>query len=616
MPETYQEIKDSIIKTISKRWGYKDTQAESHFDPLVGILLDACATELQKISHDIEDSRTRVLERLVHLLSPEVLANAIPAHAVAYAYPSEKQQLLNSTATQFYTSRKATGDEQSRNIFFVPTGNFTLSRASVTAMVSTRKAYLLKDNFQKEAVLHATGAGHHPFQNSLWLAIEQAAALPEETTFFFELRNDAHRQLFYHALNTVRFTGAEHSGPAERGYGTGIPLYGQPDPEGIVNGKTSIASRINKHINTLYAPQFITCTGLNTRHTTQAWPPEISNLYAAGDISKIKPVYCSWLRIDFPENIHIEQLADDLFISLNCFPVTNLQVIVTQHKLMDHTNIIPLGSDGFFVDLAELADTEGNALGTVYDTGEQNNIQLHYGGVGRFNEKDAHFVVQGMIQQLRDESSAYNSIGNDFMNAELKILQQSLNRLEKAISDKQALKSDTPYLVIADREKTGTSNIYIKYRATLGAAANHIKAGSSLQVYQGPDIQGNTLKLVTPTMGGRDRLSSRDKVLAYKTALLSKEKLVTEEDIASFCRMRMALGEATIYVQKGYQVNHHIAGGFSKTLDLYIQLTEPEMRRLLESGPVAFWQHDLTVSIGRNAHLLMPLRVFIQQKEK
>jgi hypothetical protein len=618
MAETHQEIKDRLLKTASALWGHKDTQAENNFDPLVGILLGACATELKKIAHDIEDSRTRVLERLVQLLCPEVLVNAIPAHAIAYAYPSEKQLPLNA-GTQFYTTKKqSSGDDPNanKNIFFTPTGNFILSRASITAIATTRKVYAVKDTLQKEVILNAPGETVHPFQHSLWIAIEQAATLPAETVFFFELRNEAQRSRFYHSLPTAKWIGAERTATTEPGYGTKNPLHGKPDPQGIVNGKTSITSRINKHVNTLYAPQFITVTGLTTAATSTAWPKELNGLYPEDDIKKLKPEYLSWVRIDFPENINTVQVADDLYIGLNCFPITNLQLIVAQHKLMDYTNIIPLASDGFFADLAEVVDMEGNPLGMVHDTGENSDIQLHYGGVERFNEKDALFAIEGMIQQLRDESSAFKSIGNEFMNTELKTLQQSLNKLEQETNDRQALKSDTPYLIISDKAKTGTSNIYIKYRATNGAAANHIKTGNVLHLYKGPDIKGNVAKLVTPTTGGRDSLNSRDKVLAYKTALLSKEKLVTEEDIASFCRLRLALGNAHIQIRKGYQVNNHLAGGFSKTMDVHIGLSDAEMRQLAETGSVEFWQQDLALSVNARAHLLMPLRVFINPLEK
>jgi hypothetical protein len=81
MAETHQQIKDRLFKTASALWGHKGLQAEGAFDPLVGLLFGACATELEKISHDIEESRGRALERLVQLLYPEVLSTPYPGMA-------------------------------------------------------------------------------------------------------------------------------------------------------------------------------------------------------------------------------------------------------------------------------------------------------------------------------------------------------------------------------------------------------------------------------------------------------------------------------------------------------------------------------------------------------
>lgn len=618
MAETYQEIKDRLIKTASSFWGYKDTQAEGQFDPLVGMLIGACATELKKIAHDIDESRTRVLERLVQLLCPDVLAHALPAHAIAYAYPADKQAQL-STETQFYTHSRTSGadnDSGNRNVFFAPTGNFLLHKSSIKVIATTTIVSVINNKRQKEQVLTNAGRQHHPFQRSVWIAIEQPQHFRGDALFYFELRKETPREDFYELLPAAKWVCNNAVLHSERAYGPQVSLYGKPDPEAIIANKTSHFSRIIKHINTLYANQFIHVSGLKDVQVTTGWPEVLKDIYAAEDYEKLKQEELAWIRIDMPEKINVGDIIDDLHIHINCFPVANFQVISTQHKIMEFINIIPLQSDGFFSSLAEVSDIDGNPLGGADDAvGEQVHVQLHYGGVERFNERDALFTVEGMIQQLRDESSAYQSIGNEFMNTELRTLQQSLNKLEQEIKEKQSLKSETPYLLITDHKKNGIGIINIKYRATNGDMANKIKMGSAINLYKGPDLQNNNAWLLTQTMGGRNSLNAQEKVLAYKSALISKEKLVTEEDIASFCRMRMALSDADIRVRKGYQLNKGASGGFSKTLDVWIYLTDEEIKQLSKRGTVEYFQHDLSLAIRTNANLFMPLRVFIEQKK-
>jgi hypothetical protein len=616
MPETQQQIKDRLLKSASTLWNHKGTLPEGSFDPVVGILLGACATELEKISHDIDDTRGRTVERLVQLLYPEVLAGAIPAHGVAFAYPSEKQTTLLAN-TQFYHATKIEGtgngsSSATKQLYFSPTGPFPLQQSAVALMATTQQVYLMREGIQKEAVATAPSRTYNPYSNTVWLGIENPEHLTAETFFYIELRHEAGKTLFYEALPSARWQQHGRVLEAQCRYPDGVQVHGQPDPAAIVSGRTSTMNRALKHINKFYAPRFIQVLGLDPNCGPTGWPEELAQVYTDNDFKQLKKDKLAWVRIDFPENIYMAGVADDLLISLNCFPVVNRQLMTTQHKLMDYVNILPLSSDGFFLDLDEITNMEGQALHGQNKQDSDSLFNIHYGGVGRFSEKDAMASVEGLIQLLRDESSAFSSMGNDFLGNELRSIQQSLNKLEQQLAEHHLLKADTPYLLIPDKERAGTGNIYVRYWSTNGAAGNHIKAGTALSLYKSADIRGNSVKLMTVTTGGRNSLNQQDKVLAYKTALLNKEKLVTREDIATFCRLKLALREAAVEVTQGYQVQNNTKGGFSKTIDVFIRLRPDEMRELLKSGSVAYWQHDLEAAIEAQSGFFMPLRVFIE----
>ena len=113
-----------MLKNAARAWGYPETEAENNFDPLVSMLLSACSIELEKISSEIHSSRSRVLERLVQLLSPNALTGALPAHAVACGTPVERTLDIQEDA-QFYINRRQPGvsenDEATwKDIFFSP----------------------------------------------------------------------------------------------------------------------------------------------------------------------------------------------------------------------------------------------------------------------------------------------------------------------------------------------------------------------------------------------------------------------------------------------------------------------------------------------------------------
>lgn len=99
---TKEEIKDRMIRRAAEDWGVDDMEIEYSFDPIVGILFDACAHEFERISDTIKTSRTKVTERLVDLLTPpEISVTAKPAHAIVHAQPVDGKMTINERS-QFF----------------------------------------------------------------------------------------------------------------------------------------------------------------------------------------------------------------------------------------------------------------------------------------------------------------------------------------------------------------------------------------------------------------------------------------------------------------------------------------------------------------------------------
>jgi hypothetical protein len=618
--ETHRHIKDRLIKQAATIWGRQGAQTESSFDPIVAILFGACATELEKIGHEIEDTRGRTLERLVQLLYPEVLAQAMPAHAIATANPTEPSVQL-STEAQFYFPQRNSlpgdaGNVQWKNIYFSPACAVNLFKSRVKLMATTRQIHEI-DAYDTKDLLLQNKQGLQQPSNTLWLGIEHPEHLTKDACFYFDYRTTAGQTIFYNYLQEVQWLAEEQTLPTDAFFGRHTPLETRPDAEEIINGKTNLVNKIVKHINTFYASKFVTLRAMETPLKAKAWPDEIKAIYGA-DLNKIKNnASVGWLKLEMPENMHAQLMDDGLVVALNCFPVLNRKLVVHQHRLMEHLNIIPLaaGDDGYFVDVVSIADSEGQELLGLGKSTAESPISLHFGGVERFDERSAVKSIESLIQHLRNESVAFSNIGFDFFNDEIKALHQGLNKLEQQLEDRQLMKGDTPYLMIADKAKIGTSNVFIKYWTTDGAAGNNVRSSATLRPYNNMDVESDSIRLLTATQGGRNKLSDSDKVLAYKTALLNKEKLVTHEDVTVFCRLRLAIQAAQVSIRKGYTVAANTVQGFTKTMEVRVELTEMDYRALQERGTIEFWQQDLAAAIEAISNFFMPIHVTIHQQK-
>src|SRR5882757_6378694 len=200
MQESRDHIKTRLLKNAARAWGYSETEAESNFDPLVSMLLTACSAELEKISGEIEASRGRILERLVQLLSPDALTGALPAHAVVCATPVE-DKLEIKEEIQYYTPRKVQGLAENdepvwKDVYFSPTADFRLTKASIRYMATGNSLYRVNNHINKE-ILANTEPGKELPSCTLWLAIDEPGISLRNTLFYFDLRNEADKQLFY-----------------------------------------------------------------------------------------------------------------------------------------------------------------------------------------------------------------------------------------------------------------------------------------------------------------------------------------------------------------------------------------------------------------------------------
>jgi hypothetical protein len=238
---------------------------------------------------------------------------------------------------------------------------------------------------------------------------------------------------------------------------------------------------------------------------------------------------------------------------------------------------------------------------------------MRNGGIGRFDERDAVSMIDYLLQLLRDERAAFSVLDNDFVSNEIKQLQQVMNKLEQKLFSRQLHKGSCPYLVVHHNEKLPRQSLFIKYCSTNGQEANNIKAGKRLHPYNGSSILSNSVFLASPSRGGRDKLSATESVMAYKSALLTKDRLVTAEDIKSFCYYQMGESLKNISIQKSMMISPDEQQGYIKTLDVILTLHEDAYNDMLQKGELPFWEQHLTYLLEEKSVAWMPYRVFIKK---
>ena len=151
-----ERIKDRVLKRAARSWGFSDVEMETSFDPVVSMMLNALSYELEKVAHELEDSKTRVVERVLEVMFPEVIASTKPARAIMQALPIENNMKV-SLQNQMSVNRRIHNIYNplapiNKEITLSPTLEVKLATAEVKYVAYERNLYEISNLFYKDAV--------------------------------------------------------------------------------------------------------------------------------------------------------------------------------------------------------------------------------------------------------------------------------------------------------------------------------------------------------------------------------------------------------------------------------------------------------------------------------
>ena len=253
-------IKDRILRRAARMWGYNELEAETSFDPVISLLLSACAAELEKLGFELESSRARIIERVLEVMFPEEVSGVVPARTLLQVSPLEnnaKISLYNSFKTSIrkqniYNPAEST----SKDVYFSPSIEAKLTTAKVKYIAYADTLNQVESFFFEDAVGKA--AMHIP-SGELWLGIHSPnKENVEDLMFFIDINNAYQKELFFYYLHQVKVYFADKEYEFKEGYNVeneGLNL------ENIITKNYSDLEYIYNEVNQYYAGNFFTLKG-------------------------------------------------------------------------------------------------------------------------------------------------------------------------------------------------------------------------------------------------------------------------------------------------------------------------------------------------------------------
>lgn len=589
-------IRARLLQTAADFWGVRST---ADLDPLVRLLIEALSGELYNLSNDLKNTESRLLNKLAALLTPDLLTAALPAHALMQAMPLEASELLREERHFVYNPKKETGGQE---VFFSPVAPTRIYDAQIAYMATGSNLY---SNDPRQGKILA-GAGKSLPHQILYLGLRVNNQLTRlaNLTFYLNRPHFAFNNEWYRLLSLC----TAHIGGQAVTLQHGLPGTPPGQKENLLEETLAfdVMPVIARDVLNYYAPHFLHCDLQPSLYEKKPYPPAFAIAFDERTLSNLQEPLL-WLEIHFPPAIQ----PDNLEVYTNAVPVMNRRLHAVTHRFKGIGNIIPVkpGLHESFLSVHQLTDSHGKQYFPVsYNNGEmhtQDAYSVRLGGAERFDSRNAREMINYLFELLRDESAAFSAYGYDFLTDVLKNLRQNLELVEqKARKSLDAMTEATRYVIV--KPSSATEIMHLTYWTTQHDMAQQLRSGALLTQFEGSGTRADSLILLTKPAGGRQAADRSNLLQAYKYGLMTRDRIVTEDDIRNFCRHELGGRIADVKIQRGVMVSPHPKEGLKKTTDILITPSQP-----FEKEEWEFTQQSLLRKLVARSGLLVTYRIML-----
>ena len=603
-----EQIKNRMIKRASRMWGYSELESESSFDPVLELLLSACASELEKLRFEQENSRTRITDRILEIIFPNQIVGVVPSQTLLQLTPVENNVQL-SRYNHFKAIKKTQNiydptQVNTKDIYFSPTLEMKLTTAQVKYLLYGNKALQQESFFYQEEI--ARSERNIP-SGEFWIGLQASGVEKlEDLCFYIDVNNKEQKEFFTYYLQQVKVFSEGKEYELVEGYN--VPIN-SVEYENIISKNYTGIDAIYNEVNQFYQGNFFTLKGT-------LYPPQgeeksvattlLENYFFNHNFMTEKDII--WLQFKFYEVIS-PKVLENVRINLNCVPAINIRHTEDYKRIKGQLTLYPLMGEDSFLDIDYIADNHKKRYDVKNYLSDDNiSIVLRRGGVARFDERNALEHLQHLLSLIREETAAFSAIGNEYaIEEELKQIGQNLASIYQNIKEKNLSLNTNPYLIFSSNNREMDMNFTISYWHTAAEEGNDIKTGVLLDCDSENKTAISRAITVRPSLGGRRGLTTSDKILEYRNALLSRGRIVTIADVKTFAKSHFKHTIKGLDVQKGTKKEISLKGGFKRTIDIYlnknkeVEVSETEWEYLKDS---------FLIKLEKSSTNIYPYRIF------
>ena len=582
-----EQIRNRMLKYAAAFWGIKKAE---NFDPVVKLLLEALSNEIYMLGEDFTAIETRLLEKTARILTPDILTSPFPAHGIVHAYPIEPCYLITRESGMYYESDSLTRKLSTGSVSFYPACDTLLHKADVKYMVCDDLLYRIAPTLEKTMIARAE-TRMPPRTVWLGMAVDESISDLEDFSFYLDFPNLTESYEYLLLLPCTEWSVEGKTVVMEGGIHEKTTI--QKEPTRAFFQDYDVMSAIDKEVMDIYSKHFLKVSQSFPLNGScrKNLPDTLRSCFKEAVLEKMQDKLV-WVKIQFPAHFTAEVL-EELHAGINIVPVENKTLHEQTTTLEETFRVIPLrtGSYESLLSVHSVKDSDGkNYHELLYlakdSTESYGTYSIRKGGCERFDSRSAKELLGYLSDLLDDETHAFNAVSSIKLQA-LTIQMEQLMAQMKQTADNMNEFRETPYYLMID-ELSGKGQITVKYWTTNCEVGNRIQAGVNLSPNATTYLDPKTLALVSTTYGGKQAPQNRERIDIYKYAFISHGRVLTQNDIASFCKKE--LGELLVRteIRNGVEISPMPHEGLIRTKEVHLilgtKLDEPSQEKQIKDN--------------------------------
>ncbi|WP_300596635.1 hypothetical protein [Niabella sp.] len=598
-----EQIRDRMIRLAAAHWQVPENEIEANFDPLLMLIFDVLAGEIEQIGYQINDVKSHLLNELSTIMLPHALLRAKPASCILTATPAEKTAILdqdhcfNTVATTQTPGAPSTETE----LCFTPNGAVQLFRLHTLFLRTGNKVYKLGDAGRK-ALVYEDARDKAPV-NEIHFTLHTKDLFEnlQGLQFFFDLKGHSEASNFYFAIQHARLLINEQQATFTKGY------YQQQQYEAglkdSLETEGDYTRKIRREVAGIYEQQFITVQ----QESLAATPADAAILQNLPDKLqeelRAKEVIYITLKLS---RYFQQEVLERLLIGVNAFPSLNRKPEKVHFKTEKWINIIPLPVKGSYLDIQRIEGTNGGRYKLRPDSGEdpihEGQAIVRTAKVGKESSRDVRNTIHSLLETIRDESAYFSRTSNDFIASQLHEISKLLTRLQERLAVSKDEKPAFNYVLL--RSKKEQETVFVEYWSTTPEAAAAVKAGAGFKPITHALTTGPCFAL-TAAGGGVETYSDYAQQQMLVRQLSSRGKIISKEDIRLLCYELFGTRLQKVIINKTMRVLQGPKTGITRTIGIDLYLKESDYTE----EELTYLQKQLRYQLETNASFAFPFEI-------